>query len=212
MKYLKTIKIIALIYFVIVGIMTVGCASKSPSVEFYSLSPMNFAENKLTDNAIGQELSIGVGPILFPGEINRPQIVTRTSVNKLHVAQFHNWGSPLQKNFSKTLAENLSLILGTDNVAVFPWQQYFKPTYRVVLDVRQFDGIIGENANLDTIWTITDANGEKALLVKKSNLHVPTAGTEYENLVSAQSKLVEVLSQEIAREIRRLTANPQSEK
>ena len=49
---------------------------------------MNFAENKLTDNAIGQELSIGVGPILFPGEINRPQIVTRTSANKLHVAQF----------------------------------------------------------------------------------------------------------------------------
>jgi uncharacterized lipoprotein YmbA len=212
MKYLNTIKNITLIYFVIIGIITVGCSAKSPLVEFYSLSPMHFAENKLTGNATDQELSIGVGPTFFPGEINRPQIVTRTSANKLHVAQFHQWGSPLQKNFSKILAENLSLLLGTDNVAVFPWQQYFRPTYRVVLDIRQFDGIIGETAYLDAIWTITDANGEKALLVKKSYLQEPAAGAEYENLVHAQSKLVAVLSQEIANEIRRLKAAPPSEK
>jgi len=208
MRHSNTVKILTLVCFVTLGIIAVGCTAKSPSVEFYSLSPMDIAENELPGHATDPELAVGVGPVLFPAELERPQIVTRASTNKFHVAQFHHWGSPLQKNFSKTLAENLSILLGTDNVAVFPWQQHFKPTFRVVLDIGQFDGIIGDNASLNARWTITDSSGKKALLVKKSNLQQPTAGTGYEDLVSAQNKLVATLSQEIARQIKMFYSKP----
>ena len=153
-----------------------------------------------------QNIAIGIGPVVIPKILDRPQIVTRTGPNTLKVDEFHRWASPLQAEFAKVLAENISLLLGTDQVAVYPWEAGFKPHYRISLDIRYFEGQLGENVFLDTVWRVSDPQSQKIQSVKTSVIEEPLPATDYKALVAAESQAIAQLSREIAQEIRRLQA------
>ncbi|UCC31474.1 MAG: membrane integrity-associated transporter subunit PqiC [Phycisphaerales bacterium] len=44
-----------------------------------------------------------------------------TSGHRLTLAEFDRWAEPLAFGFSRVLAENLSALLLTDRVLLFPW-------------------------------------------------------------------------------------------
>jgi uncharacterized lipoprotein YmbA len=117
------------------------------------------------------------------------------------VDEFHRWAGSLNEDFLRVLSANLSILLKTNQVATHPWEDYFKPTYRVVLDVHQFDGSLGEQVMLIVTWTITGRDGRNALLVRKSMLTQPVSGKDYEAFVAAKSVILATFSREIAAEI-----------
>jgi hypothetical protein len=153
-----------------------------------------------------QNIAIGIGPVVIPKILDRPQIVTRTGPNTLKVDEFHRWAGPLQAEFAKVLAENISLLLGTDQVAVYPWEAGFKPNYRIALDIRYFEGQFGGNAFLDTVWRVSSPKNQQTQAVKTSVIEEPLPAADYKALVAAQSQAIAQLSREIAQEIRRLQA------
>jgi len=63
-----------------------------------------------------------VGPVELPEYLDRPQIMTCESRNELQFAEFDRWAGSLEKAFSRVLAVNLSILLSTDRVAVYPWK------------------------------------------------------------------------------------------
>src|SRR5919109_1073251 len=96
-----------------------GCASQ-PS-RFYLLSAPPSAEPVPLGTSGGQGATIGVGPVTLPRYLDRPQIVTQTSPYELKLAEFDRWAEALDINFSRVLAENLSLLLPTARVVLAPW-------------------------------------------------------------------------------------------
>jgi uncharacterized lipoprotein YmbA len=98
-------------------LITVGCGTTDPA-RFYTLSPLAIPGTEA--EAAGQGVAIGVGPIKLPEHLDRPQIVTRTSRNELKLAEFDRWAGSLADDFSRVLAENLSILLSTDRVSVYP--------------------------------------------------------------------------------------------
>jgi uncharacterized lipoprotein YmbA len=102
------------------------------------------------------------------------------------------------------LAENISLLLATDRVVVYPWEIDFKPHYRIALDIRYFEGQMGENVLLDVVWRVSGQEGQKAQTVKTSLIKEPVAAADYEALVAAKSQAIAQLSRQIAQEIRKL--------
>ena len=181
-----------------------GCAGSSPPVEFYTLSPLIGLQQEPHAGAIGHDIAIGVGPMEIPKFLDRPQIVTRTSANRIEVSEFHRWGGSLHADFLRVLADNISILLGTNQVAVYPWGDRFDPTYRIALDVEQFEGRLGEYVQLDVTWTVTGREAGETLLVKKSKIREPVATEDYEALVAAKSRALAALSREIADEIKRV--------
>ena len=189
---------------VIAAIALVGCRGTTPPVAFYTLhSP---ATMKMESGAAGQEISIGVGPVAMPDFLDRPQIVTRTSANRISVSEFHRWAGSLPEDFLRVLAENLSILLATNSVAAYPWEGRFDPTYRVLLDVKQFDGQLGEDVLLNVTWTVVAGTAKEELLVQSSTIREPVSAPGYEALVSAQSEAIATLSREIVEAIRTLQA------
>ena len=188
-----------------------GCAGTSPPVEFYTLSSLIGLQQEPHAGAVGQDIAIGVGPMEIPKFLDRPQIVTRTSANRIEVSEFHRWGSSLYADFLRVLADNISILLGTNRVAVYPWGDRFDPTYRIGLDVEQFEGRLGEYVQLDVTWTVTGREAGETLLVKKTKTRAPVATEDYEALVAAKSRALATLSRKIADEIKRLhnTSSPQ---
>ena len=145
----------------------------------------------------GRELSIGVGPVELPQYVDRPQIVTGQQSSELHSATSAQWAEPLQDGFTRVLAENLSLLLATDRVALFPWKT-FVPEYQVVVEVTHFLGQTGGEVSLVALWSILTKDGREALVSKKSSFREATGSSEYAALAAAMSRTVAALSRDIA--------------
>jgi hypothetical protein len=179
-----------------------GCRSASVPAQFYTLNALNRAQEGSLGAAADGEVAIGVGPLAFPEYYDRPQIVTRTSPNKLTLSEFHRWGGSLDKDFLRVMAENISIQLGTDQVSVYPWDVFFNPAYKVKFDVQQFDGRLGESVLLNVTWSITGQDDKVAPVVRKSIITESVSAKDYEALVAAKSRALAALSSEIVEEIR----------
>ena len=187
-----------------IAVLLAGCRSSAPPVQFYTLSSLSTATENANPTDVAPNIAVGVGPVEIPKVLDRPQIVTRTGPNKITLDEFHRWAGPLQADFARVLAENISLLLGIDQVAVYPWEVGFEPNYRIALDIRSFEGQWGKDVRLDVIWRVADQTGQKTLAVKKSLITEPLPAANYETLVAAQSQAIAQLSREIVQEIRNL--------
>jgi uncharacterized lipoprotein YmbA len=182
-----------------------GCGGGSQRVEFYTLNPLTGVQAKINTPTADQKLSIGVGPVEIPEILDRPQIVTRSGPNKLNIDEFHRWAGRLDLNLGQVVAENISLLLATDKVVVYPWQADFNPHYRVELEIRYFEGQWGKDAILEALWKVSGQQSRQTPSVRKSAIHEPLAPEpDYEALVAAYSRAIARLSREIVKEIQNL--------
>ena len=188
-----------------------GCRSSTPPVEFYTLNPISGLQQKTTAAATDQKLAIGVGPVKIPITLDRPQIVTRTSPNRIQMDEFHRWAGPLDEDFARVVAENISILLPTDHVAVYPWGADFNPRYQVAMDVRYFEGRWEKEIRLEVFWRVSDPNKQKKLIEKKSVIIEPLQAKDYEALVAAKSQALVTLSTEIVENIRILQLSAKKE-
>ena len=166
-------------------------------MKYYNLNTLPEMQQDNTEAASGDNIAIGLGPVASPKHLDRPQIATRKSQNRIEISEFHRWAGSLQRDFSRVLARNISILLPTSRVAVYPWGDQFSPTYRVKLNVEQFDGLLGEHVLLNVTWSVTDQEGTNELVIKNSIIKEAVSDKGYEALVAAESQALATLSQEI---------------
>ena len=193
--------ILTLPLFALTGCLNLG-KSQTPPAVFYQLNSLADSNPPGQADTRDQSVAVGVGPINFPEYLNRPQMVIRNSQNELELDEFHRWAEPLKRNFSSVLAENLSILLSTDRIVIFPYSRFFETDYRIVMRVIRFDGNPGDSASLVARWSVLGDKGRDVLIVKKTSLDQPTGKDDIEALVSVQSRMVEALSREIASAIK----------
>lgn len=182
-------------------VITAGCASTKPS-RFFTLSALASSETRTEAGASTPGLAIGVGPVKLPEHLDRPQIVTRSSRNELRLAEFDRWAGPLKDDFSRVLAENLSILLSTNRISLYPWRRSMPIDYQVVVDVTRFDGEIGGDARLDARWTVFGGRDKEVLSMHTSRISEPSGAQDYAALVAAQSRALGRLSREVAEAIK----------
>jgi uncharacterized lipoprotein YmbA len=198
------LKILTLV-FTFTTLLLSGCGGSSQRVEFYTLNPLTDIQAKANSSAADQKLSIGVGPVEIPEILDRPQIVTRSGPNKLNIDEFHRWAGRIDESFTQVLAENISLLIGTDQVAVYPWQTDFKPRYRIALKIAYFVGQWGKDVLLEATWSVSSQQSQQTQTKRKSVINEPLSPEpDYEALVAAHSRAIARLSREIAKEIQNL--------
>jgi len=192
---------LAVVALVLCLVITTGCASTKPS-RFYTLSALASSETRTKAGATSLSIAIGVGPITLPEHLDRPQIVTRTSRNELRLAEFDRWAGSLKDDFSRVLSENLSILLSTDRVSLYPWRRSMSIDYQVVVDVARFDGELGGDAWLDARWAVLGGRDKEVLSMHTSRISEPSGAQSYAALVGAQSRALGRLSREIAEAIK----------
>lgn len=184
-----------------VFVLAAGCAGTADPTRYYVLAPAK-APDVPRPAATGQrDLRVGVRSVDLPRHVERPQIVTRASVNRLEVSDFQQWGAPLRHTVPAVLAENLARLVPTDQIAVFPWGRGFVPDAQVVVEVTQLEGTLGGDAVLAARWRIVGRTGEQA--TTGISRFTEPAGADYETLVAAHSRLIGALSRDIADALRR---------
>jgi uncharacterized lipoprotein YmbA len=176
-----------------------GCSlgKQSPPTRLYTLTALAQADGG--QRATGaQGPAIGVGPVELPQYVNRPQIVTGGSENELQRAEFAQWAEPLETNFTRVLATNLSTLLATDRVTVFPWTGPVPLDYQVVVEVTHFLGAPNGSVSLVALWRVLGKDGREALISRQSDFTESAGSQEYGALAAALSRTVAQLSRDIA--------------
>src|SRR4029453_9869228 len=141
-----------------------GCLGSTPPTHFYLIPPLTSGDTASPASAGQRDLTLGVGPVTVPPYLDRPQLVTRTSRAKLALADFDQWAGPLADTIARVLAENLSLLLPTERVVLYPWSRALDPDYQITVEVLQFDRGPGGEVVLAARWSLLDHDGQERVL------------------------------------------------
>ena len=193
--------------FLLVCFVLAGCSfldSKPDPSRFFALASLPRTGQRPQDAAGTNALALGIGPIKFPGYLDRQQFVTRISQNRFAVAENDRWAEPLEENFSRVLSQNLSILLQTDRMVAYPWERSQQPSYQVQVEVLRYEPNAEQVVELWARWSIID-NTKKTVSVKETYLTQPARDKSTEASVASMSELVSDLSKEIAAAIRALT-------
>jgi uncharacterized protein len=182
-------------------LLLVGCATSPPS-RYYVLSPLAEGKALSGDGCT----SVGIGPINLPEYVNRMQVVTRATADELLGSQFELWAEPLSESVPRIIAENLSRLLCTKEIVLYPWASSKAPDYRVEMEIVRIDGALGGTVSLEAWWRVSNGGDRKTLIARKASYQEPTTGGDYKALVQAQSRALAALSRDIAAALKELGA------
>jgi uncharacterized lipoprotein YmbA len=181
------------------GLASASCADSQPT-RFYTLAALPDAPAEAMP-ALPSDLSVGVGPVTLPPYLDRPQLVTRAGSNRMVLADFDSWAEPLQGLFARVLAENLALVLGTDDVLALPQRRPIPLDYQIEVDVTRFDVDTQGSAILDARWWVFGRNGDELLRSGRSAITEPAQIGDYTAAAAALSRALGAMSTEIAQAI-----------
>ena len=171
-----------------------GCAGKTPDTSYYSLHVPQASAAASTADAV----SVSVGPVTLPDVLRQSRIATGGEDGQYRLAEYHRWTGEVDRDMARALAERLSMMLGTENVSLFPWDQQARPRFRVLVDVVAMGGSLGREATLTARWTLVDAAGDGGTLVRRTDASQPLPDSAHASWVAAQQRNVERLADDIA--------------
>ncbi len=70
------------------------------------------------------------------------------------------------------------------------------------MDIVRFDGTLGGHVSFEAWWRVFRGDGKTMLISKKSILDEKAGGQDYKSLVSAESRLLTILSRDIAQALK----------
>lgn len=186
----------------LLGLSLAGCGTFSPRPDpsrFFTLSSLRQVEEASLKNSNKPEkMFLGIGPIKFPGYLDRHEIVVRSAQNRFEVSENDRWAEPLQENFARILSQNLAVLLNTDLIIIYPWPPVNRPRYQVEIEVLRFEANNERNAQLFARWAVLDGGDKKIAVVKESRAVRNAKEKSTDGSVAALSEAVGDLSREIA--------------
>jgi uncharacterized lipoprotein YmbA len=184
-----------------------GCSVLAPQKDeskFFLLSPVGESDAGVPASQ-RQSLSIGIGPVTFPQYLKRPEIVTRVGPDQLKLSEDRRWAEPLGENFQNVLAQDLSQMLATQQVEIFPWFSTTHIDYQVVIQVSEFDVTADGQSRLNARWSIKDGANGNVLFATQTISSSPVSADDPAG-TAALSRDVADLGRQIADRIRGLNA------
>jgi uncharacterized lipoprotein YmbA len=202
--------------------LAAGCASTPPS-SFYLLTPIQEAFSRDVDLS-GGSISVGIGPVIFPQFLDRPQIVVRGGSNRLELNEFHRWGGTVQDDFLRVWGENLAHLLGSSRIVIFPTEARMPIDFRITAEVVSFAAQPDGEVVLKVRWAVMDSYLEQTLTVREDRYGCPIVaqpkvlsdgavagagddaidGWEPEAVVAAMSRCLGEFSRDVAAQLRSL--------
>ncbi len=185
-----------------------ACAGTEPA-RFYLLRSLAGAEpEQRTEGAQAADgaVAIGIETVELAAYLNRPEIATRRGAYQVRFADFDRWAEPLDGNIAQVLADNLSVLLGSQRIDVLPRAVSARLDYRLSVDVLRLDNGPGEEALLRAHWALWDGDDRKMLVSRKAEYRESLEKQDYESIAAAHSRLLASLSRDIAVAVRGLPA------
>lgn len=188
------------VWLLIPALVLGGCAGNTSTIRYYMLDPANgTVENRTT--ATGQlDPVIGLGPVTMPEYLARSQLVIRDTDTEIELLDEHRWAEPLEDQFSRVLALNLSKLLPTSRLVIYPSRSGSGVTHQLSIAVHRFDANRTGGVVLQVSWTLTEKQDPQQGIGGAIALDTGySPGGDYAAMAKAMSQLVAQLAQQLSR-------------
>ena len=174
----------------------VACAA-SPDPRFYRLE----AVEADSSSSASPEPVVVVGPVVVAGHLKQEGIVRRSEPYRVEVAELDRWAEPLEDNVSSALAQNLSMLIPSEQVVVYPGAPRGGADLSLRLHVVEFSRAPSGDVVLVAFWELVDRSG-RSLARRRTRLVESQSGQQTIDTVAAMSRALEGLSREAANVVR----------
>jgi uncharacterized lipoprotein YmbA len=174
-----------------------GACGSSPAPRYYTLGAG--ADIAPAIGAEADALSIWVAPVALPEAVDRPQLVVRVAPNRVAILDGHRWAEPLAGAISRTIAADLSVLLGGARVSSEAQHGAASAQVRVLVDVQRFESVPGQGVTIEALWSVrraAEAQRGRSLVTE------PAGSLDYDAIAAAHSRALAALSRDIAQAIR----------
>jgi len=181
----------------VIGIVSLLAAcTATPSANFYLLKAQSSPTAVIPEGV--KKHIIGLGPLSMPALLERKQIVTRSDLNSVQIAEFHQWAAPLRDNVAQVLAQNLASLQTHSFIRAYPWSAYGPVNYRVIIDINRFDTQPGQSVNLEANWAIMEEKTHLIITNKLTKIEHPLPDRSYPATVKALNEALYEFSRELS--------------
>ncbi len=189
-----------------------GCVSlkRTPEARFFTLRSVLEPAEAAPATASPASV-VGLLPVLVPGHLERPQLVTWAGPGELRIDEYLRWAEPLDEGIARTLAEDLDALLPAHPVTRSPWPATVVPFCRVRVELRVFGPQESGDVLLEGRWALLPHGEDRSFVHRSTSLRRPLAakaGGDPAAGVEAMSALLADLAKEIAAAVDALPAEP----
>jgi uncharacterized lipoprotein YmbA len=148
-----------------------------------------------------QPLALGLGPVIIPGYLDQPQLVTRLDDERIAFSPGDRWAGSLRTQFERALALRLMSALGTDDISVFPWWHGHRIDLSVQLNVLAFEADSTGAARLDALWKVKSGQTQEIVRAGRVSLREPIGSGGTPAAVEALGRALDQLADAIAGDV-----------
>jgi uncharacterized lipoprotein YmbA len=183
-----------LIVITLLAAAAVGCGASAPA-RFYTLD-----STATSTGAPVASVAVMVGPVSLPATVDQPQFVVQVAPNRVEVDEFNRWAAPLSDGIARAVAGDLTVLLGTPDVAAAPFAN-FDPAYTVTIEVQRFESVRGKSALVEAVWAVRKTSGGETRS-GRTVAREAVQGDGFDALAAAHSRALASVSSDIAATIR----------
>jgi uncharacterized lipoprotein YmbA len=189
---------------ILTALLTVltGCMNlvtgKSPATRYFLLEPETRAMPVPDRQVEHSGAVIGIGPVVVPPYLDRPQMVTRVSAQELAADDFNQWAEPLKANIARVMGEDLMALIGGARIRLYPWPGSTDIGYRITMNVFRFDADASGNVVLMASWRILGNDPGHPVIERRTTIETKSDGNGIDDRVEAMSRALAGLAREVA--------------
>jgi len=186
---------------VLAALAGLGACSSTAPPRFYTLSSTRQVANADTALDTGvREAGVStllVGAVEIPQMLDRPQLVRRSGVNRIDVAEYDRWSEPLDAMIRRTLAEDLAVLVPKSRVlaSTLPAVPIDET---LVVEIARFEADNAGMVTLEAQWFVRAERASVPHLSRRATIAEPAASGESEAVVAAMSRALAKFAREVA--------------
>lgn len=183
-----------------IALGSTACSFLSPEADptrFAVLAAVDEMPGVHAEQATQTDIVLGLGPIVVPEYLLRPEVQTRLGGTRLVPSPTELWGEPLDRGLERVLAVDLAQTFGARRVVVHPWYASDVPDVQVRIQFLRFEREAADRVVLRARWSVAEP-GSKSTVVEHETLL--ERGTEQADGAAAALALSSALA-DLAREI-----------
>jgi len=199
---------IAVVSLAVCALSVSGCTILAPQPDeshFFVLAPLPRSAEAAHESEPGAlaDTILGLGPIKLPPYLDRNEMAIRLTPNEVRYSPIDRWAEPLNVNVGRVLLQNLSLLLGTDRIVMYPWANMANIKYQVEVELLKFDVTKSGETELNGRYAILQGGTRQPLVVRQVNFG-RSGATDTPAAAVAMSAILGDLSKDIALALRQL--------
>jgi hypothetical protein len=173
-----------------------GCGT-SPPTRFYILNDIAPVTAASAPATASTPVPVQLGPVAIAPEIDRPELVTRSGPNRVHVADFERWAAPLADQVRRVLSDDLAARMAPGLMRSADEPAGGEPRRTLSIAIDEFYGDESCTISLRAGWSLSRPNA--ASLHGTEQLRLPGSSASCgEQLPAAMSRALAALADRLA--------------